>query len=57
MEKKTGGKGSATPGDDRKARQKAALKANLARRKAQTRARTGGGDGVKGDGTKAETGR
>jgi hypothetical protein len=61
MEKKTSGKGSATPGNDRKARLKTALKANLARRKAQTRARSGGGSGggggVKVDDTKAETGK
>jgi hypothetical protein len=39
MEKKSGKKASAKPGEDRKDRLKAALKANLARRKAQSRAR------------------
>lgn len=41
MEKKTGRKVAAKPGEDRKQRLKAALKANLARRKAQARGRDG----------------
>jgi hypothetical protein len=39
MEKKGGKKAPAKSGEDRKERLKAALKANLAKRKAQTRAR------------------
>ena len=42
MEKKTGRKAPAKSGEDRKDRLKAALKANLAKRKAQARARGAG---------------